>query len=85
MTDRIMYLVISEPGGVDGLDNTDKGGAVVGAHFSKVDAERQKGNDSRLRLTPTVIDDEVVRAQAMAKLTLVERRVLFGHEEPLKR
>lgn len=85
MTDRIIYLVISEPGGVDGLDNTDKGGTVVGAHFSKVVAEGQKGNDSRLRVTATVVDDEVVKAQAMAKLTLVERRVLFGHEGPLKR
>jgi hypothetical protein len=85
MTDRIVYQVVSEPGGVDGRDHNDKGGTVIYATFEKDAATRRKGNDSRLRIEPIVVDVEAVMKAAMAKLSLVDRLVLFPPEKKVTR
>lgn len=77
MSDRIVYLVVSEPGGVDGLDQTDKGGTVLLATYQKEAALSCKGQDCRKRLEPTVVNVEEVRAEVMRKLTAIERLVVF--------
>lgn len=85
MSDRIVYQLISEPGGVDGLDHNDKGGTAVYATYDKEAAIRKKGNDSRLRLEPSVVDTDQVKADAMAKLSLIERLVLFPPDQKVMR
>ena len=81
MSDRIVYLVVSEPGGVDGLDHNDKGGKVLLATFQKPAALSCKGQDSRKRIEPTVINVEEVRAEVMRKLTPIEHLVLFPEKD----
>ena len=81
MSDRIVYLVISEPGGVDGMDHNDKGGKVLLATFQKSAALSCKGQDSRKRIEPTVINVEEVRAEVMRKLTPIETLVMFPEKD----
>ncbi|QBJ04462.1 hypothetical protein HOV23_gp111 [Pseudomonas phage Lana] len=85
MTDRIVYQLITEPGGEDGRDHNDKGGTATYATFEKDAAIRKKGNDSRLRIEPGVVDTDQVMKEAMAKLTLVERLVLFPPDKKVMR
>lgn len=84
LPDRIVYLLVSEGGGQDGLDHTDKGGQIVAASFLKTDIERRKGLDSRYRIERRIVDDSDVR-KALAKLDRVEMLLVFdfidqGHE-----
>lgn len=80
MSDMIVYTVITEPGGVDGKDPTDKGGLMVRATFDKEQAQQHVGNDSRLKVVPVVVDPEEVLTDILAKLTPIER--LFHKFEP---
>lgn len=81
MSDRIVYQVISEPGGVDGMDHNDKGGTVLLVTFQKPAALSCKGQDSRKRIEPTVINVEEVREEVMRKLTPIERLVMFPEKD----
>jgi hypothetical protein len=78
MTDRIVYLVLSAGGGVDGMDNTDKGGTLVSASFDKAATQGKYGIDCRYKIEPQVVDVEVARNEALAKLSQLDRLVLFG-------
>lgn len=78
MTDLIVYQVITKPGGVDGLDHTDKGGTVVNASFDKAAMTEKYGRDCRYRIEPTVIDLGQTKEAALAKLTRIEKLALFG-------
>lgn len=78
MTDIIVYKVVSQPGGVDGLDFNDKGGTLVNASFEKQPMTLKYGNDCRYRIEPTVIDLDTAKREAMAKLTMIDRLALFG-------
>ena len=42
--DVILYVVVTQPGGVDGRDHTAKGGTVKFASPSKAEAEKHKDN-----------------------------------------
>mgnify|MGYP003582407657 CR=1 FL=1 len=75
MTDRIAYLLITQPGGVDGLDRDDKGGVIVAASFSKERIERRKGLDCRYRIEPRVVNEDDKR-KALAKLDKLDRLLL---------
>lgn len=83
MTDRIVYQVISQPGGVDGLDHGDKGGLLVNASFDKQTMYGKYGKDCRFRIEATVIDMEKAKAHAMAKLDVIDRLALL-HYRPEK-
>jgi hypothetical protein len=73
--DRIAYLIVTQPGGVDGLDANDKGGVVVDASFDKAAMEKRKGVDSRYRIDTKVVGDSDRRA-ALAKLSKLDRLLL---------
>lgn len=74
--DKILYTLVTEGGGCDGMDFKDKGGKVVMASFSKNAVLKKKGMDSRYRLEKSVIDDEEVKGEALKKLSKVECLVL---------
>jgi hypothetical protein len=75
IADRIAYLLVSQPGGVDGLDASDKGGVVVDASFDKAAIEKRKGVDSRYRIEAKVVSD-TDRLAALAKLSKLDRLIL---------
>ena len=72
--DKIVYLVASNPGGVDGRDHTDKGGIIKFASFDKAKAESQLTGWHSLK--KQVIDTMQVESEALAKLTEIENLVL---------
>ncbi len=73
--DKILYKVISEPGGVDGMAHKDKGGKLVMATFKK-ELVIKKCIDTRYRWESSVIDtDKAIRA-ALWKLDEVDKLVL---------
>lgn len=74
--DKILYTLVTEGGGCDGMDFKDKGGKVVMASFSTNAVERKKGMDTRYRIEKSVIDDTEVRREALKKLSKVECLVL---------
>lgn len=55
MTDKIIYKVVSLPGGVDGRDLSDKGGKVLFASFDKHRAESHVDGWSYLK--PEILED----------------------------
>ena len=74
MTDRIVYCVVTKPGGVDGMDRQDKGGIVKFASYVKSDAEKKV--DGWSFLEARVIDPVQVAKEALAKLNALERLCL---------
>lgn len=83
-TDRIVYLVKTEPGGEDGRNPADKGGQLMLATFSRSEAEKFIGKDSRYRLAPTVVDVDKAHQTALAKLDKLDRLIL-GYDAKGKR
>lgn len=75
-TDRIVYLVVTEPGGEDGRDVSAKGGEVVLATFDKAEAVTKIGRDSRYRLETKVVDVADARTKLLRKLSALDRLVL---------
>jgi hypothetical protein len=71
-SDRIVYLVKTLPGGVDGRDNSSAGGQIVLATYVKRAAEEKKGKDTRLEIERRIVDDTDLRA-AYAKLDTLDR------------
>lgn len=74
--DKIVYKVVSAPGGVDGMDPKAKGGQVLLATFDKAEADSKIGRDSRYLLEKDVVNTEEVKKEALAKLTKVDRLIL---------
>lgn len=77
--DRIVYLVITEPGGVDGRDHTAKGGEIVFATFDKGQAMSRK--DGWTRVESRVIDVVEARKQLLRKLSALDRLLLAAVPE----
>lgn len=73
-SDRIAYCVVTNPGGIDGMDRNDKGGVVKFASFNRKEAERKV--DGWSHLEPRVITPEAIKNQALEKLDALERLVL---------
>ena len=76
--EMIVYVVIAEPGGCDGMDPTAKGGPVW-AFGSRAEAEAKVGRDSRYRIAPRVVDLNKLRAGLKRRLNTVERWYLTAH------
>lgn len=77
MTDKIVYMLVTKGGGIDGRDHTDKGGEIIAASFSTAKLQKNK-NLHWCNIVPVVIDDEKGKKQAMAKLSPVDKLFLFG-------
>lgn len=75
MTDRIIYLLISSGGGIDGRDHTDKGGQMRAASFSRLELERHPGKPWA-DIEPCVVDIETQRKVALAKLSPLDKLIL---------
>lgn len=75
MSDRIVYTLVTQGGGVDGRDSTDKGGKVTGAYFDRLQAERD-GNKPWCDVVAIVIDDAKTKREALAKLSPVDKLIL---------
>lgn len=71
MTDRIAYVLITEPGGIDGRDHMDKGGKIMHATW-----EEPKKKAPWCRLEKQVIEVEAAKKSALAKLDPIDRLVL---------
>lgn len=74
MEDKIVYLLVTRPGGMDGMDPNAKGGPFR-AYWTRKEAEDDR-NLPWCDIVPTVIDPDAVRSAALAKLTPVERLVI---------
>ena len=75
MTDRIVYQLITKGGGMDGRDHTDRGGKLIFATYTKVEAEKNP-NKPWCDLKAIVVDVELARRNALAKLDPLDRLVL---------
>jgi len=78
--DRIAYLLVTAPGGADGLDPNDKGGQIISASFDLTQIEqiaRKNGNDPRVILEKRIVEDADVRA-ALKLLDPLEKLLVAG-------
>lgn len=76
MTDKIVYFVVVQPGGVDGRDSSAKG-HIKYASFEKADAEKHLDGWSEIK-ADVIEDVERKTAQIIAGFTPVQR-LLLGH------
>lgn len=74
--DKIVYTLVTEPGGVDGLDRDDKGGVVVLASYEKGIVERRKGQDTRYKIVPQIVNIATAKMEAIRKLNVIDRLIL---------
>lgn len=73
--DKIVYKLVTRPGGVDGMGYTDKGGDVRAAFFDKAQAEKHPGKPW-CDIVPIVVDVEKARKAALKKLNALDKLVL---------
>lgn len=76
MTDTIVYLAVTNGGGIDGLDRTDKGGRVMAAALSRDGLDPKWHVTGWYTITPVVEDLEKVALAAWRSLTPVQRLAL---------
>jgi hypothetical protein len=75
MQEQIVYVIESEPGGIDGKDPSDKG-AMIAAMWYRDEAEARFKNDKRYRIRPIIVDVDETCQNALKKLNAVERLCL---------
>jgi hypothetical protein len=81
--DKIAYLIVSEPGGVDGRDSADKGGHIHTATFDKTTAEalHKKLGPGWYRIdTKIVVGVAKSRETAIKKLSALDRLLILGEK-----
>jgi hypothetical protein len=78
MADTIVYTTVSNGGGVDGMDHTDKGGRVMGAYLDKKKAINNP-NAPWNTVVPIVVDIEELAKTSLAKLDPVVRLAIEYH------
>ncbi len=69
--DVIVYTLVTNAGGVDGRDHTDKGGVITLATLEKKEAEKKKNGWNTL--VPTVVDLDELGKKVLKSLPPVER------------
>lgn len=74
--DRIVSIITSAGGGIDGMDHTGKGGPMLYIFHDRDLAEKKTGKDCRYILTPTIVDIEAAKHKALAKLNPFDRLTL---------
>ena len=72
VVDTIVYTVVSNGGGVDGLDHSDKGGQVTNAFLTREEVEKC-ANLPWGKVVPIVMDLEKTAKDALDKLDPVTR------------
>lgn len=82
MTDTIVYTTVSNGGGIDGMDHTDKGGNVTGAYLDKQKATKNP-NAPWNTVVPIVVDLEELAKKTLAKLDPVARLAVEQHFRPV--
>lgn len=75
--DRIIYVLVTQGGGVDGRDHTDKGGHEVFASFSKQDCLKHK-QYPWCKIDARIIDMQEAYNKAIQKLNAVDRCVIVA-------
>ena len=73
--DRIVYVLVSTGGGVDGIDSTDKGGQDLEAFFD-IDSAQKSPKFHYARIDKRVVEVEDARREAIKKLNAVDQLVL---------
>jgi hypothetical protein len=81
LPDTILYSVVTAAGGVDGMDNTDKGGAITLVSFDLDEAKKKVGQDTRLSVAKQIVNQDDINA-ALAKLNPIERFLIEQHFSP---
>ena len=81
MSECIVYQLVTNPGGVDGLDHTAKGGKVIRAHFSRAAAEDDP-SAPWCNIEPVMIDPHKVLKTATEKLSPIELLVIKAKIKP---
>ncbi len=73
--DRIVYVLISNGGGVDGMDRSDKGGAIMDASFNEEEVKKNP-NLPWGTIKKRVYNMKEAKTKAMRKLNKVDKLVL---------
>jgi len=73
MEDKIIYLVVTRGGGMDGRDWMDKGGKITYASLDKEDSSKHLDPWNELK---SVIDDGTFLKDANKKINPLDRLVL---------
>jgi len=72
--ERIVYCVVSLPGGIDGRDASDKGGIVIDAFLERAMAEKKV--DAWSKVEPRVVDFAAESRKIMQGLSPLQKLVL---------
>jgi hypothetical protein len=72
--DRIVYTVVSDPSGCDGMDMFPS--TILLVTFDRNEADRKANTDSRYLLKKHIIDIDDARKAALAKLTPIDILIL---------
>lgn len=75
MADRIVYVLINKPGGIDGSDFNDKGGEMMGAYLERKDAE-DNPNANWCTIKAKVYDLEKIMDDTIRKMNPLQRLAL---------
>lgn len=70
--DKIVYLIVSKGGGIDGMDHKDKGGKIVYASYEKNQGELNPWTERRA----DVVDVVEQRRKSLRKLDALDKLVL---------
>lgn len=79
--DQIVYSVVTNSGGIDGMDRDDKGGVIKFASYDKAEAESQVDPWSTVK--SCIVNVEERRKVALNALTAIEK-LLLGIAQPKK-
>lgn len=77
MADTIVYTTVSNGGGVDGMDHTDKGGNITNAFLDKNKA--QEYNKGYNKVVPIVVDLHETAKKVLSSLSPVDRLAITYH------
>lgn len=73
--DIIVYTLVTNPGGVDGLDFMNKGGTISAVAYDRKALENHP-NKPWCEIIPIVIDKNKAKTSALAKLDKIDRLIL---------
>ena len=74
-SDKIVYTLVSNPGGVDGRDHLHKGGTIMMAAYDRATLEKSKAKPW-CKIVAQVIDTEARKKSALYKLDPIDRLIL---------
>ena len=77
MSDKIVYLIVTNGGGMDGMDRADKGGKIMFATYNKAVAEKKVGPWSHIE--PKVVDTLNTAEKALKKLDPLDILSINSH------